>query len=244
MLGQEIRRNIIILSAVIGVAAGLSSLVLLTLGLKWFIPQFFTLSLSDSINPCTFVIYTMLLIALAVKEISGRSLYLAGLGFIVAVYVSYYTLGVGLVFTAGRLPLWAGGVAAVIFGAYTVLTGILGRSRIATKSSLRRRIFRANASFWSSFILGVFISATLLPCSSGPYLVYSIVIARAGRLAWLMLALYNLIFVLPLFVILFGVGGVVEGRNLSRAIVRRARELSVLSGAALIAIGVWLLHSV
>ncbi len=237
------RSEVMALAVVVGIAMGLSSLVLWILGLRWFIPQFFTLSLSDSINPCTFVIYTMLLVALAVKEVSGRDFYLTGLGFIAAIYVSYYTLGVGLVLTVGKFPLWVGGAAAIAFGVYTVVTGVIGRSRIVTKRRVRRRIFEASASFWSAFVLGIFISATLLPCSSGPYLVYSIVIARAGmRLVWLMLALYNLIFVMPLFIILFGVGGIIRGKGISRAIVKRSKELSVISGLALIAIGVWILH--
>ncbi|NPA47447.1 MAG: cytochrome c biogenesis protein CcdA [Thermococci archaeon] len=235
--------DIIALISVVGIAVGLSSLILWALGLKWFIPQFFALSLSDSINPCTFVIYTMLLVALAVKEVSGREFYLAGLGFISAIYVSYYTFGVGLVLTVGRFPTWTGGVAAILFGLYTVITGLLGKSRIAAKKNVRRRIFKANASFWSSFLVGIFVSATLLPCSSGPYLVYSIIIAKAGtKLFWLMLGLYNLVFVIPLFVILFGVGGAIKGKGVSRAIVRRSRELSVASGLALIAIGLWILH--
>lgn len=235
---SEVKALAIILMA----SFGISSLALWALDLTHFIPQFFTLAMSDSINPCTFVIYTMLLIALSVREISRRRLYIIGASFIAAVYISYYLLGVGLLYFAGRLPLWVAGVAAIIFGLYTIVTGLMEKSRVFGKSDLRKKIFRSDATLLGAFTLGIIVSTTLLPCSAGSYLVYAIIISKSGKtLAFLLLALYNLVFVLPLVVILLAMGSVTESKRFSQAMVRHSRELSVIAGILLIAIGIWVL---
>ena len=235
---SEIKALAIILAASFGISAA----ALYALGMAHFIPQFFTLAMSDSINPCTFVIYTMLLIAISVREVSRRRLYVIGSAFILAVYVSYYLLGVGLLFLGRYIPLWAAGVFAIGFGIYTIVTGIMERSRIGGKGKIRKKMFSADATFVGSFLLGVMVSTTLLPCSAGSYLVYATIIAHGSEaLAFLLLALYNIIFVLPLVVILLAMGSVSESKRFSQAMVRHSMELSVVAGLLLIGIGVWVL---
>lgn len=234
----EIRYLLIILL----LSFGLSYLVLNFLGMGWFVPQFLTLALSDSINPCTFVVYTLFLIALSAKGIDKKKLYMVGGVFILAVYISYYTLGLGLTFIAGRIPLKWAGYFAIAFGLYTIATGIAERSRIGNKGELRKKVFSAETTLLGALILGITVSTTLLPCSAGPYLVYAAVIARSSRLmVFLLLALYNLIFVLPLVVILFATGSLRESKEFSRAMVRHSAELSVVAGVLLILIGLWIL---
>ncbi|HIP74917.1 MAG TPA: cytochrome c biogenesis protein CcdA, partial [Thermococcus paralvinellae] len=58
---------------------------------------------------------------------------------------------------------------------------------------------------------------------------------------WILLGLYNLIFVLPLLVILFTVGSITESKSLSQKIVQRSKELSILAGSALIILGIYIL---
>ncbi|WP_297506677.1 cytochrome c biogenesis CcdA family protein [Thermococcus sp.] len=230
------------LTLIVSLSLGLSALALYAIGLTWFIPQFFALSMSDSVNPCTFVIYTMLLIALSVRDVSRGRLYLIGSAFIVAVYLSYYLLGVGLLYLGQYIPLWGAGALAIAFGAYTIVTGLMEKSRIGGKKEIRRRIFSAEATFIGSFVLGIVVSTTLLPCSAGSYLVYATIIAHGSReMAFLLLGLYNVIFVLPLVVILLAMGSVAESKRFSRAMVRHSRELSVIAGLLLIGIGLWVL---
>ncbi|BAA30339.1 cytochrome c biogenesis CcdA family protein [Pyrococcus horikoshii] len=235
------KREIKYLLIIIGIAFGLSSLSLGLLGLSKFIPQFFSLAILDSINPCTFVVYTIFLIALSVKGLPKKSLYIVGLAFIVAVYISYYSLGVGLVIITGKIPVSWAGYLAVILGIYNIVTGILEKSRTVGKGKLRKLAFSVEGTMVGGLILGFMVSLTLLPCSMGPYVVYATIVSKMKLLAYLMLALYNLIFVLPLFVILFGMGSLTDSKSFSRTIVKHSRELSVVSGILLIGIGAWIL---
>ncbi|HDD31800.1 MAG TPA: cytochrome c biogenesis protein CcdA, partial [Thermococcus litoralis] len=82
---SEIKVLLLIILSSIGLTAGILSI----LGLRDLIYPLLALAGADSINPCTFVIYTMLLIALSLKEnISKRRIYAVGLAFVAAIYIS------------------------------------------------------------------------------------------------------------------------------------------------------------
>ncbi|WP_175060093.1 cytochrome c biogenesis protein CcdA [Thermococcus sp. 2319x1] len=236
---SEIRVLLLIILSSIGLTAGVLSL----LGLRNLIYPLLTLAGADSINPCTFVIYTMLLIALSLKEnISKRRIYAVGLAFVAAIYISYYLLGIGLVILTKTIPVWVAGVVSVAFGAYTFVTGYMEKSRIVKKKEVRRNIFRREATIFGAFSLGVIISFTLLPCSSGTYLAYAILISKVGKaLTLILLALYNVIFILPLLIILLTVGSITESKSVSQRIVQKSRELSMIAGALLILLGVYVI---
>ena len=236
---SEIKVLLLIISSSIGLTAGILSI----LGLRDLIYPLLALAGADSINPCTFVIYTMLLIALSLKEnISKRRIYAVGLAFVAAIYISYYLLGVGLVVLTKTIPVWVAGVVSIAFGAYTFITGYMEKSRIAKKKEVRRNIVSREATIFGAFSLGVIISFTLLPCSSGTYLAYAILISKVGRaLTLILLALYNIIFILPLLIILLTVGSITESKSISQRIVQKSRELSMIAGALLILLGIYVI---
>ncbi|AIF70182.1 electron transporter [Palaeococcus pacificus DY20341] len=231
------------LATIILLSFGLTVGVLSLLGLKSMVVPLLALAVSDSVNPCTFVIYTMLLIALSLKEnITKKRIYAVGLAFVSAIYASYYLLGLGLVAFTSKIPTWIAGAVAILFGAYTFVTGYMEKSRVVGKKEVRRSIFRQDATVLGALTLGVIVSFTLLPCSAGSYLIYAILISKIGKaFTYTLLALYNIIFVLPLLVILFAVGSISESKSLSQKIVRHSRELSMAAGIMLIALGIYVL---
>lgn len=240
---SQVKDEIKTLLLIISLSFGLTILVLFLVNLQSMIFPLISLAVSDSINPCTFVIYTMFLIALSLKEgISKRKIYEIGMAFVVAIYISYYILGIGLVVFTRSIPTWIAGVVSLIFGFYTFFTGYFEKSRVAGKKNVRKSIFRQEATLFGAFALGVMVSFTLLPCSAGSYLIYAILISKIGRtLTWILLGLYNLIFVLPLLIILFTVSSIAESKSLSQKIVRRSRELSMIAGFVLMLLGVYVL---
>ena len=169
------------------------------------IPIMLSTALADSVNPCTFSVFTALL--LITLSLSGRrEALLASIAFIVAVYACYYALGVGLVTAIATLPsifTKIVAIAGLAVGAYSVTSSIKGGFRSPLPSRLKRiteeRVSRAVSPLGAA-AAGVVCSFTLLPCSSGPYLVFTAVLSRLSEeyAKYLLLALYNIIFVLPL----------------------------------------------
>jgi cytochrome c biogenesis protein CcdA len=169
------------------------------------------------------------------------------------VFVGYYALGVGGISFFGVFQ-GASKVLAVVgltFGGFAILNGLTGRSPIPGRFRmfLDERVRRTRASLVASFALGLFSAFTLLPCSSGPYVVglgLLSVLKDVGQ-AYALLAFYNVIFVLPLVLILvvvvFSSRMAREVKVFRSEVFRRKGVMDILGGAALMVICAYILLS-
>ena len=209
------------------------------------------LALSDSINPCALYIYVVLLIAAALSvygEMRRVSIHVASIGisFVLAVYVGYMLLGLGLLKAISMLPLYVPMASAIAigFGAWTVITGVLRKSRTVAKGFILERIPRASLSIPLAFALGLLVTFILLPCSAGPY-VFFVALARKLGLSLAeflsLLAIYNAVFVSPMLAILVFMSSISKLENVQRFIVSHGDTLSIFSGILLIALGIYVL---
>ncbi len=209
-----------------------------------------TAALADSVNPCTFSVFTALLLLAMSAGGRRRSLSVGG-AFIAAVFLAYYALGLGLIKVFATLPWLKYAVAALglVVGSYEVITSLGGRFKsplpdplYKTTSRLVEWASRA-ASVPLAFCAGLLISVTLLPCSSGPYLVATSLLAGLpGYQRLALLGMYNTIFVAPLILILLVVG--LLERRVRDVKVWRSKKLHVMNlvaGSLLIAICLWAL---
>ncbi len=209
------------------------------------------LALADAVNPCTLYIYTLLLIAAALaagygiapkrSEVVKKPL-LCGLAFVAAIYSGYLALGLGLTaalkIIAGHT--WIFGLVAIAFGGWTIVTGVAKKSRVIAKGTVLDLLHKASVSPILSFALGLLLTFTLLPCSAGPYVVFTGLLASyplASALGYL--ALYNLVFVSPLLAILIIMVLTMRVTGVQHFIIEHSSELSILAGSLLIAIGIY-----
>lgn len=231
-----------------------------------------TLAAADSINPCTFMVFAALVTA--VLSFAGkRKAAAAAAAFISAVFVCYTLLGLGLIQFIARFEWLKYVIFALTFtaGFYAIASTITqcgkncmesapGRGSAAGKlfAALQRfsrvldsvaHAFLSKArggSTVASFLAGAVVSFTLLPCSSGPYLVATYILSREEPLPGLLLLLaYNAVFVLPL--VLIAVGVILGGRLLLAVDVVTVRLnavrkwTNVVLGLLLIAISLYVL---
>ncbi len=200
------------------------------------------LALVDSINPCTMYIYTAFLVAiLAQARGEKRRAYAAGTGFVAAVYTGYYALGLGLVYATTTLPRWVAGMVAVGYAAYTLYTGLKRKPRLVAAKWATRKALTAKATIAAGAVLGLLLSLTLLPCSSGPYLVFATIASKQGSLAPLLLALYNAVFVAPLVAVTVTVGSIAGARRVREWFNKHSQALSITSALLLALLGAYLL---
>ncbi|RLG46256.1 MAG: hypothetical protein DRO06_04720 [Thermoproteota archaeon] len=198
---------------------------------------------ADSVNPCTFSVFSALL--LLASSLSRRRAVRTGLSFIAAVYAAYFALGLGLIRVFSELwwLKYAVAAAGIAVGSYEVVSSLGGEFRSPIPAPLKRATERiidlasGAASVPTAFGAGLLVSVTLLPCSSGPYLVALSIMAEmpsAVRLA--LLALYNAIFVAPLFGILGLVTLLGRARQVKRWRSKRLNVMNLAAGSLLIAI--------
>ncbi len=216
------------------------------------------LALADSVNPCTLYIYTLLLIASALtassfggetKKLTRKAILRNGMAFISAVYVGYTAMGLGILLAFRTTSLnrffseneWILSVIAIAFGLWTIISTLMGKSRVIAKGFVYDFISRAANSSILSFVLGLILSFTLLPCSAGPYAVF---LAKISGLTLILsltfIVLYNMVFVIPLILILIVLTITLQIRRVQEFVVRHSKELSFIAGALLIFIGIYI----
>jgi cytochrome c biogenesis protein CcdA/glutaredoxin len=178
---------------------------------------------ADSINPCAFAVLVVLLAYLTSVDDRKRLLQV-GVAYIATVFVVYLLSGLG--FFAVVQAYGISGTVFALAGLIAVAAGLIqiGEALLkhdgfslsipeSMKAGIGRYVRRASVP--SAIALAVLVSVVELPCTGGIYLaILGLLGSRmtfAGGLPYLVL--YNLIFVLPLAIILLIVyHGVSPGR--------------------------------
>lgn len=168
----------------------------------------------DSINPCAIgVLILMISVLMAGKKSVGRILFLGGL-YIFAIFLTYLLAGFGLLYFLASIPLFVTEYISIFVGSLIILFGLFeikdffwyGRGfSLGIPIFFIDRIHKLsqNTTAFGVMVAGAFVAGVELPCTGAPYLaIITILSLNFDFIAFLMLVLYNIIFVLPLIVIL------------------------------------------
>lgn len=167
----------------------------------------------DSINPCAIGVLILLVSTLLVARRQGEVLKI-GLLYIGSVYLTYFSFGLGLIAFLSSIPLVVTEYISITVGFLVVIAGLIeikdyywyGKGYSLMISHKHADIIKKKMqklSVGTVLFLGVFVAAVELPCTGGPYLAITLLLAQNFNFAaFLMLVLYNLIFVAPLLIIL------------------------------------------
>ena len=211
-------------------------------------------ALVDSINPCAIGVLVLLISTLlALSRQKRRHMMLAtGLIYITAVYITYFLAGIGLLLFIQRFSLAE--PLSVIVGSVVILLGIIeakdffwyGKGislRIPVRRAEQVKKMIKNISLPTAIILGVFVAAVELPCTGGPYLAITTLLATQGfeTQTLIYLLVYNFIFVLPLLVILFMVYFGMNVKKVQNWKDKQKKWMRLFTGLIMVALGVLLI---
>lgn len=173
----------------------------------------------DSINPCAIgVLILMVSVVLGGGGSAKRLLTLGGL-YIGSIFITYLLAGLGLVYFLSAVPLYVAEYLSLSVGLLVIIAGLLeikdyfwyGKGfslQIPHYFANKVHDYSKNVTIPGVIFLGAFIAAVELPCTGAPYLaIITILSLNFNAMAFMLLVLYNIIFVLPLIVILFLVAG-------------------------------------
>ncbi|MBI4121018.1 MAG: hypothetical protein HY457_02065 [Parcubacteria group bacterium] len=206
----------------------------------------------DSINPCAIgVLILMVSVILASGGTRSRLLWL-GFLYILSIFVVYLLAGLGLAYFFTKVPLVLTLYLSIAVGVFIILAGLLevkdyfwyGRwfsLAIPVAFAKKIHVYSERATIPGVIFLGAFVSAVELPCTGAPYLAIITLLAQYFDFtAFMMLVLYNIVFVAPLIILLILVAGGMEIHRL-KAWKQGARGyVRLLIGLLLVALG-WLL---
>jgi len=173
----------------------------------------------DSINPCAIgVLILMVSVVLGGKGSVRKLLFLGGL-YIFSIFVTYLLAGLGLIYFLASVPLFVAEYLSLFVGGLVILAGLLeikdffwyGKGfslQIPPYFANKIHKFSKNLTVPGVIFLGAFIAGVELPCTGAPYLaIITILSLNFNLYAFLLLVIYNIVFVAPLIIILLLVAG-------------------------------------
>jgi len=217
-------------------------------GGKWLFPLVTAGALVDSINPCAFSVL-LLTIGLLFSLGQNRSSVLKiGGAYIFGLALVYVLIGLGILGTLHifNTPHFMAKVAAVVliaFGLIELINNFFPAFPIKLKipDFAHKEIAQlmVKASLLSAFLLGMLVGICEFPCTGGPYLmVLGLLHDNATYLqGFIYLVYYNLLFVLPLAIILL----VASNKDLLEKVrtwrKKEGSDMRLVSGLAMILLG-------
>ena len=192
---------------------GTTALWSLSDGGKWLLPLIGVAALIDSINPCAFSIL-LLTIAFLLSIGKLRSSVLAiGSAYILGIFLVYLVIGLGLLqtlhlFDTPHFMAKIGAGLLIVLGLINIIKEFVPAFpiKLGIPQAAHRKIavLMEKASVPTAVGLGVLVGLCEFPCTGGPYLmVLGLLHDHATYYTGAAyLILYNLIFILPLVLIL------------------------------------------
>jgi len=219
-----------------------------------------TLALADSVNPCAIAVLAMILMALLIQNPEKRKKVLfGGLAFVAAVYIGYLVYGIIIIQFFKMFAEFLRENSTYVFKGLAILAMLIGalnirdfffykKGKFATEMPIAMRpkvkkLIKNITSPTGAFVIGFVVTLFLLPCTIGPYIVASGLLSELGTfgaLPWLLY--YNLIFVIPMLIIVGLIYfGFTKVDRVSGWKERNIRNLHLIAGILLFLVGVALL---
>ena len=207
----------------------------------------------DSINPCVFGVLIFLIAFMTRMFKSPNKMLLMGLLYSGVVYTTYLILGFGILKVAigagfASFFYWIAALIAIFAGlleikdffwygkgfSLQIIPGGAERIKLYTRQIEKMEQRHPLMLFATTILLGIFVVLVELPCTGAPYLaILGLLSKGAFSAAVPLLLLYNLVFILPLFVII----GIAYFGTSSEALMR----LGI--GLVLLLLGFYMLYS-
>lgn len=208
----------------------------------------------DSINPCAIgVLILMVSVILGNGKGSTSRLLKLGGAYIFAIFLTYLVAGLGLIYFFSEIPIVIAEYLSLFVGSLVIFAGILeikdyfwyGKGfSLQIPPYFAKKIHdysTTNTTIWGVMLLGGFVAAVELPCTGAPYLaIITILRIDFNATALALMVLYNIIFVLPLIVILFMVAGGTKISAVSKWKEESKGAMRLFMGLLLAALG-WIL---
>ena len=208
-------------------------------------------ALIDSINPCAIGVLILLISVLVVYR-SKSALLKYGMIYIFFVAFTYFLAGLRILYFLTVIPLYLSEYISIAVGILVVVGGLIeikdffwyGQGiTLSIPGDKAKKIHEMakKITLPAMIALGVFVAGVELPCTGGPYLAILVFLSQNFNFqALMLLVFYNIIFVMPLIVILLMVYFGMKVQILKRWKQNNRTYMRFATGIILILLG-WLL---
>ncbi len=203
------------------------------------------LALVDSINPCTLAVQAALLATLLTKD--RKNALIGGILFCLTIYFMYLLYGLALhtilllFYNIIKYLLMALLILMIFleFKAYFFYKpGLISIEMPMKLRPLAKKFLSYAQSPLISIPIAVLLSLFLLPCSSGPYIIF---LGLQKQINWPLLFYYLFIFILPMIIITLLVYFGTKPEKIKEWRDKHVRELHLISGLLLLGVLIYLI---
>lgn len=192
---------------------GTQALWNLSKGGKWLLPLVSVAALIDSINPCAFSILILTIAFLLSIGKFRSSILKIGSSYIAGIFIVYVLIGLGILqtlhlFNTPHFMAKVGALLLIVLGSINLTNEFFPsfpiKLRIPHAAHRKMAELMEKGSIPTAFLLGGLVGLCEFPCTGGPYLMaLGLLHDQATYFKGLgYLLLYNMIFILPLVIIL------------------------------------------
>lgn len=203
----------------------------------------------DGIHPCGFtVLLFFIAFLLSAKKTRGQILALGAL-YILGVFIAYFSIGVGIMKAVSlfepHFMAKMGALLLIVVGAINVKDGLMGTSTLKIPAFAQPHIgnFIERGTILAVLIAGILVGLCAFPCVGGLYVSIITLISAKGIDAGTfgLLALYNLMFVLPLILALAFASNEKVLEKLEKAEEKSRQNFKIAMGALMVLFGLFIL---
>ena len=215
---------------------------------KWLLPLVVVAALIDSINPCAFSILILTIAFLFSVGKLRSSVLEIGSAYILGIFLVYTLIGLGILqalhlFNTPHFMASVGASLLIVLGLINITNQLVPafpiKLRIPHAAHHRMAELMEKGSLPSAFVLGGLVGLCEFPCTGGPYLMVLGLLhdqtTRSAGLGYLML--YNVLFILPLVIILLIAGEKTLVAKLQDWKQRETKTMRFGGGIAMITLG-------
>ena len=220
--------------------------------LSQLLPAVIVTGLLDSVNPCAFAVILLLLAFLFTLRKSRSHILKLGFVYVGMIFLVYFAIGLGIlqavrfsndphfVARAGAWLLIGLGVINLIEYLFPNFPIKLHMPKIA---GARTNALIKQATLPTTMLAGLLVGLCTFPCSGGIYVSIITLLNAKTTLAWGVsyLALYNIMFVLPLIVILLLVSNRMAAKTWARWEREQSLKIRLWYGVIMVSLGVAML---
>ncbi|MDD2516323.1 MAG: cytochrome c biogenesis CcdA family protein [Candidatus Gracilibacteria bacterium] len=214
-------------------------------------------AISDSINPCEFAIMILLLGSILTRYKDRRKVFYAGFMFCLAVFLSYFLMGLGLfqaLATSSNTK-----TLKIVVGILGIAVGLANMKDyfaygkwfvmevpFSWRPKMQELVKKVTSPI-GAFFIGIVLSLFLLPCTAGPYVTVLGFLASESKTisgwGYIYLLVYNIVFIIPMIGIVFLIGlGIKSPGELREFKEANTEKIHLIVGFLMIGLGLYVLN--
>jgi len=204
-------------------------------------------AISNSLHPCAIAVLLLLLTFLYTIHKKKKDIIGIGIAYILGIFIVYFLIGLGILkaISLSGEPLFVAKIASlvlIVLGLINIKDYFFPNLPIHlkipdfTKGAIQS--FMEKASIPTAFIVGALVGLCAFPCTGGIYtVIISTLAATKSAQFVLYLLLYNLVFVLPLILVVIASSNKKLLEKVEDLEMRNSRKLHFITGVLMVLIG-------